>query len=124
MGLRLFGRWKSPGDTCPEALTPIEVRDLIMDCFMEAHGGHFRATRHALNLSTDEDAVLESSRAIVKLAFRQVGADYDMPTTHDLPRVVNLLAERSLDWGTPPDLVFEHHCSIMRTIGRSVSAGN
>lgn len=124
MGRRVFGTWKPPGEPCPEALTPIAVRDLITDCFVAAHGCHFRATRNALGLSTDDDAVRESSLAIVKLAFRQVGGDYDMPSTRDLPRVVNLLAERSLGWGTPVDLVFEHHCSIMRTIGRSLNAGN
>ena len=108
----------SPGESPPaEVLSPTAVRDMIVDCLTGAHGARFGAHRQALGLSGDGDAVRQSVEGMVRLAFRQVGGDFDRPNAATLTAVVNILAERSLSWGTAADVVFEHYCAITRSIG-------
>jgi len=108
----------SPGESLSaEVLSPTVVRDMIVDCLNGALGARFGAHRHALGLSADADAVRHSVEGMVRLAFRQVGGDFDRPSAASLAAVVNMLAERSLSWGTSSDVVFEHYCAITRSIG-------
>jgi hypothetical protein len=68
-------------------------------------------------MDTGFDSLRVGVEGMVKVAFQQVGGDFEQPTVRDLFRVVNVLAERSLDWGIAPEDVFEHHCSITRILG-------
>lgn len=107
-----------PGGVPPApGLTPIDVRDMIVDCLTGAHGARFAAHRDALGLSADPGAVRESVEGMVRLAFKQARGDFDHPDSASLCAAVNILAERSLSWGTATDVVFEHHCAITRSIG-------
>lgn len=100
-----------------DALTTIGVRDMIIDCFTSTHGPRFEAQRVALGMDTGFDSLRVGVEGMIKVAFQQVGGDFEQPTVRDLFRVVNILAERSLDWGVSPEDVFENHCSITRTLG-------
>jgi hypothetical protein len=96
----------------------------VVDCFTAAHQERFGASREELGLDARVSAVRESVEGIVRLAFNQVGGDYDDPTVASIASVVNLLAERSLEWGLEPDVVFDHHCAMLREIGRLLTRHN
>ncbi|MDP2299288.1 MAG: hypothetical protein Q8M55_01080 [Actinomycetota bacterium] len=93
------------------------VRDAVVDCFTSTHYARFGASREELGLDTHTSAVRESVEGIVRLAFLHVGGNYDTPTVGSIIAVVNLLAERSLEWGVEDDVVFDHHCAMLREIG-------
>jgi len=99
-------------------LTSSEVRDLVVDCFTDTHRVRFSSSRGELGMDAGSRAVRGSMERLVRLAFSQVGGDYDLPTRHHLARVIDLLAERSLDWGIEPDVVFERHSLMTRAMGR------
>lgn len=115
---RMYGSWDLGGYPIDEHLSPSTARELVVDCFTVAHGQNFGQTRELLGQDTDQQAIRESVQGIIKMAFRQVGGNFDNPSKDELVRVVNLLAERSLGWGTPPDIVFQHHSEMMRTLSR------
>jgi hypothetical protein len=102
-----------------ETLSLSEMRDYIVDCFTETHGPRFSQARAALGLDERHAAVRESVQGIVKLAYTIAGGSYDKPTLAATAKVVNMLAERSVAWGTPEDDVFENHCEAMRLLGRT-----
>ena len=122
--MRLYGPWDPGSEPAGETLTPKAVRDMIVDCFTATHGQQFSEDRTELGMDARPDAVRESVVGIVRLAFRQVGGDFDNPRAADLARVVNLLAERSLSWGVPQETVFQHHCSMTRVLGRLATLEN
>lgn len=101
----------------PESLTAEAVRDMIVDCFTTAHGARFSDHRRELGMDDRRESVRRSVEDMVRLAFDQVGGDFDKPTANNLARVATLLAERSLAWGAPPDRVFENHQAMTRTVG-------
>jgi hypothetical protein len=90
---------------------------MIVDCFTTAHGARFGDHRRELGLDARRESVRRSVEDMVRLAFAQVGGDFDKPTASNLARVATLLAERSLAWGAPPDRVFENHEAMTRTVG-------
>lgn len=112
-----FGRWNAHEE--PDSpLTLSHVRDMIVDCFTATHGPRFGETRAVLGLEDDEHSVRSSVQGIVRLAYTIAGGSFDLPTIETTTRVVNMLSERSAAWGVPEDEIFEHHCAIMRTLGR------
>lgn len=98
--------------------TLLTLRDMAVDCLMSTHGQYFAESRAALGLAVDEASVRGSAQTIVRLAFETVGGSYDAPTLKTLAQVVNLLSERCLGWGAPPDQIFTCHSDMMREIGR------
>ena len=115
---RQYGLWATGSAPRSDFMSPIEVREMLIDCFTAAHGEHFAAQHAAVGLDPRTHPVRESVTRMVRLAFEHCNGDFDSPTREDLTRVVNLLAERSLQWGTPAENVFDHHCSMMQHIAR------
>jgi hypothetical protein len=112
------GQWQDHEGQTSEKLTIAHVRDSLVDCFTATHGPRFSESRAALGMETTPHAVRGTILGMVRLAFQQVGGSYDDPTPESLARAVSLLAERSLEWGVPEDVVFEHHCTMIRAVGR------
>lgn len=101
-----------------ERLSLLQLRDRIVDGILATHGEYFSQSRAALGLDPSDSAVRNSAEGMVRLAFQTVGGSFDAPTVQSLAKVVNMLAERVLGWGASPDDIFEHHCTLMRDIGR------
>jgi hypothetical protein len=93
------------------------VRDALMRCLAAEHGTLFAEQQRAVGLDGSDQAVAGSIEGMVRLAFQQVGGDFDHPTMASLIRVTNLLAERSLQWGASEDTVFACHTDLTRRIG-------
>lgn len=94
-----------------------EVRDALMRCLATEHGALFAEQQRAVGLDASDRAVAVTIEGMVRLAFQQVGGDFDHPTMASLVRVTNLLAERSLQWGASVDTVFACHTDLTRRIG-------
>lgn len=79
-------------------LTPELVRDMMVDCFYEAHG-------------KDAGYQREEAEKLVKMAFTQAGFDYDNPTKESLMGSFPLLKEYSKEF--PNQEVIDHHAAEM-----------
>ncbi len=101
-----------------ERMSLVELRDKLVECLLDTKGEYFEQSRAALGLDASEAAVRASARSIVQLAFQTAGGSYDAPTLPVLVKVVNTLAERSLNWGVEPETIFGCHCDMMQELGR------
>lgn len=99
-----------------ERVSPFDVREQLLRCFAQENGERFAEQERALGLRTGVRGGLGGVETMVRLAFQQVGGDYEAPSRVALTRVANLLSERSLEWGAPAELVFACHESLMRQI--------
>jgi len=52
----------------------------------------------------------------VRLAFREGAADFDYPTKDSLMAAVQILARKSQQWGTPPEIAEHHKAQIERVL--------
>ena len=116
---RRVSRAKRRGD---DQVTPTVVRDLVVEMVCVTHGDRFSRHKALLGQDCGDAAVRATAEGMVRLAFQQVGGSYDDPGPEHLTRVVNLLAERSLEWGASPDLVFRSHSDVTRRIGHLLTS--
>jgi len=99
-----------------ERISAFEVREQLLRCFSQEITERFALQERALGLRTGNRAGIGAVETMVRLAFQQVGGSYDQPSREALTQVANLLAERSLDWGTPAEMVLDCHENVMRQI--------
>lgn len=99
-----------------ERVSAFEVREQLLRCFSLENGERFALQERALGLKTGARAGIGAVETMVRLAFQQVGGSFDEPSREALTQVANLLAERSLDWGAPAEMVLDCHEHVMRQI--------
>lgn len=97
-------------------LTPIKVRDLIIECFYTAQAGTFKKVKEMSKLEFKEKDILTSIVASVRLGFAEADGDFDNPTKEVLAKVVDFLAAKAASWGTPKDLIEHHKSQINKAI--------
>ncbi|MFN3396024.1 MAG: hypothetical protein ACK4Z9_04435 [Thermodesulfovibrionales bacterium] len=102
-----FKRW-FVDDKDLEGLDSYKARDIIVKCFFEAQKETFSRSRQTLGLEVDEKKILSNIVAAIRLAFKEVGEDFDKPTRESLLKVVDVLARKAASWGTPKDII-DHH---------------
>jgi hypothetical protein len=107
MNAVLYERWFcSPSDLLD--LDPARARNLIVECFFEAHHEAMTRSNAHRGLDTDPDLVRMEALGAVLNAFKRTGGDYNNPDKASLIRVVGSLAENANILGTPRDII-EHH---------------
>ena len=111
-----FGVWHFDAAGLPARPSIIDARDRLVDCFAATHGLAFAASKAELGLPTTQDAIRATAIGLVRIAFNQVGGSYDDPTPQTLTRVVDLLSERSLAWGAPPQVVVQHQAQFQELV--------
>ena len=89
-------------------LTPVEVRNIIVKCFIEAQKETIKRAATKLGRSTSEETIAGSIQTLVKMSFKRVGANYDNPKQSDFTEVVGTLAKKARAMGTPQDII-DHH---------------
>lgn len=89
-------------------VTPIMVRDALIECFYEAH-----CQDTGLDNLSDGSSRMYCS-ALVKKAFADTGGDFDHPTKDDLVRVINHLVEFSKNFRDPS--IIQAHAQEMRDL--------
>lgn len=99
-------------------LDAVKARDLVIRCFFEAHKETYAAAKAKLGVPTGDDEVRRSIVAAVRLAFREVGADFDHPTKEALTQVIDVLGRKAAAWGTPKEVVEHHKGEIRKVLAR------
>ncbi|MBR9683550.1 hypothetical protein GOV03_03340 [Candidatus Woesearchaeota archaeon] len=90
-------------DTKKEALTALEVRDALVECFVDAHK---KEVMHAQAVSDEKQADEKSRKFVVDLikkSFTVNGGDFNKPTKEVIIKVMNHLktfAKNFRDQGT------------------------
>lgn len=101
-----------------EPVSPLEAREQLLHCFARENGGRFAEQERALGINNGDGDGVAGAEMMVRLAFQQVGGDYERPSRASLSQVATLLAERSLTWGAPAEMVLECYEDVIRVIGR------
>lgn len=99
-----------------ERVSPFEVRGQLLRCFAQENAKRFADQERVLGLRTDARGGVGAVETMVRLAFQQVGGCFEQPSRTSLTMVANLLAERSLQWGTCAEDVLACHASVMQQI--------
>ncbi len=97
-------------------LTPLRVRDLMVDCFIEAQRDTFSKAGHVLHQDTEDSEVSGTISTVVRMKFSDLGLSWDQPTPSCLRKVADELAREARAYGTPDDVIAYHHSEITRAI--------
>jgi hypothetical protein len=89
-----------------QPITPLMVRDAIIECFTQAHCVYSSST------STDKELNEQYCRGIVLKAFADSEGNFDSPTKDDIVGVMRNLASFSKNF-RDPSLVEKHYQEIM-----------
>jgi hypothetical protein len=79
-------------------ITPLQVRDAIIDCFYKAHGKDLEQMKETIDFKSEKDfdefkkTEIES---IILQTFNEVNGDFDNPTKEDLIKVVLKLKDHA-----------------------------
>ena len=108
-------------------ITPVMVRDGIIECFSKAQKESLEGLEHNFEaedakeekLVKGEFSEMESMDVtfMVKSAFDDVGADFDSPTKEGLQKVVEKLKE-TVEGCRSSALVDKHYSEIEQLIGK------
>jgi hypothetical protein len=114
MAAEEFGQWcPSPSDIIDP--TPIKVRSLLIDCFFEAQKATMIQAGQSLGTKTDEETLRSNVEGVIRMGFKEVGADFENPTKGTLNAVLDVLARKASAWGTPKAII-DHHKVTMTEI--------
>ena len=94
-----------------EEVTPLKVRDAIVNCFLEAH-----CTDTGIP-ADDKEANREYSRLIVKKAFSEFEGEFDRPSKESILKALEKLAEFSKNF-RDPSIIEKHYSEIMKLVDK------
>jgi hypothetical protein len=97
-------------------MTTVKARDLIVKCFYEAQKETIDAAGKNIGQVQNDAELHNTVIGAVRLAFRDAGGDFDQPTKDGLMAVVQILARKSQQWGTPQNIVEHHKNQIERVL--------
>jgi len=95
-------------------ITPLMVRDAIVECFRQAH-----CTDSGVDAG-DKDVNKQYCYEIVKKAFVDAGADFDNPSKLEILKVMDNLAEFSKKF-RDQGVIHKHYEEIMKLINKLAS---
>jgi len=101
-------------DTSKE-VTPIMVRDAIIECFIMAHAEILEMMKEFQEFKTKkefEDMKQLDIRLLVEKQFQELDLDFSNPTKQDLIDVVAKLSEHATNF-RKPDVIKKHYNEIM-----------
>lgn len=96
--------------------TPAKVRSLLIDCFFEAQKMTMIQAGQSLGTKTDADTLRANVEGVIRLGFKEVGADFETPTKSGMIAVMNVLARKASAWGTPKEIIDHHRDTMMEII--------
>ncbi|MCD4812429.1 hypothetical protein K8S19_01855 [bacterium] len=100
-------------------LDTLKVRDLIIQCFYESQKENLVHNPELLMNPTAQKEARASVVLIVKEIFKETKGHFNQPTVLELKTVIEHLAKKSNQMGTPPQIV-AHHLKIITTILNAV----
>jgi len=101
-------------------VTPVMVRDAIVDCFIQAHKENLEEMKEYHEFKSEEE--FEEMKKIdvellIKSKFEAVGADFNNPTKESIIGVMDKLAELSINF-RKPEIIKKHYGEIMDLVHR------
>lgn len=97
------------GVDASQPVTPLMVRDAIIECFYSAHCAD-------TGVGEDEPDVNRSyCKTLVEKGFRSTGGNFDDPTKEDIVKVVSQLKEFSAGF-RDPSIIEKHAGQIMELV--------
>lgn len=93
-------------------ITPLMVRDAVLQCFFEAH-----CTDTGLDIEKDEVLGKSYCYRKVKEVFEKMGSDFEHPTKKDLIAVMQGLLEFSKNF-RDPSVIKKHYDDIMVLVNK------
>lgn len=112
-----FGQW-CPKTTDIVDLTTIKVRSLLIECFYEAQKATMIQAGQSLGTKTDEETLRSNVEGVIRMGFKEVGADFQNPTKSGLGAVLDVLARKAAAWGTPKDIIDYHKKAMTEIISK------
>jgi hypothetical protein len=97
------------GVSLDEPITPLIVRDAIVECFYQAHCAD-------TGLGDDDpETVKKYCTDLVIKAFTETGGDFEVPTKDAIFKVLGQLAEFAKNF-RDPTIIKKHYNDIMRLV--------
>ncbi|PLX28379.1 hypothetical protein C0581_02520 [Candidatus Parcubacteria bacterium] len=93
-----------------QEITPLMVRDAMVNCFYKAHC-------EDSGIADDEVVNREYCKRLVKKAFEDIQGNFDKPTTSDIHEVMNKLSEFSKGFRSP-EIIHEHYAQIKKLVDK------
>ncbi|MDH4139721.1 MAG: hypothetical protein OEV43_04040 [Coriobacteriia bacterium] len=106
-------QWHAPDGT--KGIAPYQARELLIDCFADAHRGRLLAAVENLSAEPDELWVRRTVASAIQSKFSEFGLDFEKPTPQSIARVADALAAEAVASGTP-QVVIDHHLNEMRKV--------
>lgn len=100
-------------------ITPEQVRDAMVNCFVNAHGETLKDFKSYENISEEEFEKIKRTdiESLIKGIFEEVGGDFNHPSKEMLIRVINKLAVFSKKFRSE-DEVNKHYQEIKSLIDK------
>lgn len=108
------GKWFV--DECElDGMSCTRAREMLAECFFHAQKESIARGKKALGFATTDEDIRGSVCTSLRMAFSELGADYDNPDRVSLIKAAGVLARKASAWGTPKDII-EHHKAQMEKI--------
>jgi len=101
-------------------ITPIMVRDAIIDCFTKAHSDILEEMKDYTDSEYEEKIEKmkqETVKSLVESKFKEIGGDFNNPTKNTLIQVVMKLAEYASAFRDPA-VIDKHIDEILKLIDK------
>jgi uncharacterized protein YpuA (DUF1002 family) len=99
-------------------VTPIEVRDAVVKCFISAHGAVLEDMKDpAKDISDQEFNNMKKMNVelLIKNMFKEIKGDYENPNRQQLMEVLDKLKEFAKNFRNP-EIVKRHYEKIMKLV--------
>jgi len=110
----------SYGVDISKKVTPIMIRDAIIECFTKAHESVLEEMRDYADLKSEEtlsEMKHKTVKSLVESKFKEVGGDFNNPTKDTLLQVITKLAEYASAF-REPIVIDKHFDEIMHLINK------
>lgn len=85
-------------------VTELQVRDAIIQCFLQAHNCILEEIKNISDISSDQKMTQLKRKTVLSIIhqiFQEIDADFNHPTKQNLLEVVEKLAEYSSKYNQP-----------------------
>jgi len=102
-------------------ITPVNVREAIIECFFQAHGEIEKKNLKELQADFGESGMARLTRAhterIIRKSFKETGGNFERPSKKEIIACMDWLAEYSKNFRAP-EIIKKHYSQIMKLVDR------
>jgi Zn-dependent oligopeptidase len=101
-------------------VTPVMVRDAIVDCFIQAHEEILEEMKEYHKFKSEEEFEEMKKvdvKILIKSKFEAIGADFNNPTKKSIIGVMDKLADLSANFRNP-EIIKKHYGEIMELVNK------